>query len=91
MANVKTAPKESNEKKETSKEKMVKVFIPYVEGCPDTLFYSVNGRDFYIDSKQAAMGIDVPEVLAEVINNSNAQKMAARELMKSLSENPVEL
>ena len=73
-------------------EKMVHVAFPYRENAPDTLYYGVNDRDFYIDSKTAMTeGVDVPECLYEVIKNSNAQIIAAAEFSKALQETAIEM
>lgn len=72
--------------KAEEKEKMVHIIFPFQEQAPDTFYYSVNGRDFYIDSKAAMTeGVDVPEVLYEVIKNSRAQVIAAAERKKQLA------
>lgn len=72
--------------KAEEKEKMVHIIFPFQEQAPDTFYYSVNGRDFYIDSKAAMTeGVDVPEVLYEVIKNSRAQVIAAAEKKKQLA------
>ena len=72
--------------KAEEKEKMVHIIFPFQEQAPDTFYYSVNGRDFYIDSKAAMTeGVDVPEVLYEVIKNSRAQVIAAAKKKKQLA------
>lgn len=72
--------------KPKAEEKMVHVIFPFKEDAPETLYYSVNGRDFYIDSAKAmSVGVDVPEILYEVIKNSNAQIIAAANKRKELS------
>lgn len=69
-----------------AKEKMIHVIFPFQEQAPDTFYYSINGRDFYIDSKAAMTeGVDVPEVLYEVIKNSRKQVIAAAEKKKQLA------
>lgn len=69
-----------------SEEKMIHVVFPFKEDMPDTLYYGVNDRDFYIDSKVAMTdGVDVPECLYEVIKNSNAQVVAAAQKNKELA------
>lgn len=71
---------------EPAKEKMIHVIFPFQEQAPDTFYYSINGRDFYIDSKAAMTdGVDVPEVLYEVIKNSRKQVIAAAEKKKQLA------
>lgn len=79
----KTTNKEAEELKD---EKKTLIVFPFDEGAPDTLYYSVNGRDFYIDSKTAmSEGIEVPGCLLEVIKNSNAQVVAAASKSKELA------
>lgn len=78
--------------KEKNEEKKYLVVFPFKEDAPDTLYYSVNGRDFYIDSKTAmTTGVEVPECLKEVIENSRVQAMAAVVKCKELAETAIEL
>lgn len=66
----------------TRGEKMVTVKVPYVKGEAREQYVGINGRRFLI---QKGKEIEVPECVAEVIRNSEAQIDAALDYIESLS------
>lgn len=72
MNAVENAEKEKTEKAE--KEKMVKLTLPIINENDMTQYVAVNGRSFLIRRGEE---VKVPECVAEVLKNSENQRMEA--------------
>lgn len=76
MATRKTTTKTVEEAPTEAKKDTVFIQLPVIEGESDSVFVSVNLKNYQI---KRGVQVEVPRAVAEVLANSSKQMMAARE------------
>jgi len=73
----------SEEKKTTKTEEMVAVMVPYIEGEPEEVNVTVNGKTMQILRGET---VTIPKGYAEVLENQAKQAKFFRKKQKELEE-----